>query len=1407
MKKLLFALCILICGMAHAQSAGPTNLTGTQCLSLNVFTATNLVITITGSFNGILQPQIFTNSAQPTTVIPLGSTTSQPNISQSGIYTTSVSAPNNFQVCAQNISGTATVTFSTPQYFTTATGTITGNQCVSLNIYIPGLANVVVTGSWAGALQPFVYLGPPQPGTVSLIGVSAPQATIIGDGTYTTYITTPNVWQICGISVSGTATVVMTSAGPAAPASGLTLETNGVLNGSQTLLNLIGSGATTITQDGAGNVTVSSTGGGAGNPASPFGSLQGNNAGSFGGIPLTTANFSTGQTRITNFSNVLYAPDPSIVTTGGFNWQQSPSGTLTGGSAATVTLTPCPLGINGLDYWNTFLISDYTTAAFANGSASITATNSYFAGESVRFLTTGTLPFNFSTTAIYYVLSAGLSGSTFQVAAIPFGTAIVAGSAGSGTQTAIDWETPQITFGGTCASGASSGTVLFTPIYSHAAGYTIGTATAGIYETLANAAQPQTGGSTFSTNYRIVLGPAGNPNNNGQTGPTVYPIFGTLRVGFYNLTIDEYGSVLQCWTRNYCTDYNRLSGSQNKLNLLGPTMVSMQNLNGWPIASTQCSGGVVTINTTVPHAIQVGDIVDVLRTDNAFYWGGSATWGFAYDGRTVSAVTSTSVSYPINGSCPAGTSLANTPGYINVINAPIMSTQNGMHVADFQGFLAGAAYMGTQGHWNEGPTLLNDQDFVLDRSTDILLTSGQVTPSTCSSTYPYCGFKIYAPGPGSRNSSIPHLYNLDFNVACTGNGIANFAGNTMDVTGANLQSVNQVAVVSGNPLSGFGPTTLLNVYAEAGGCTNPDVGLIANAGIINYGTPITIIGGEGPGGGLITLATGGSTVYAYYIQAVDSVAGVSAPLLFGEAAPSGSTVNVQFPRMQPLPGDTITYNVIRTTDLHNAPTTSACIGGSTNVCGSVTTGMAQCSGLWCSFTDTVTSATSAITITSPAPFLPSATFWPAGWVMEGNGVAYAVGITNQGCAEATLSFSGNSSPACFSANDPNSGSLTSWGSSVQGARTALMLEDINQILPPIRGRLNFLYPTTTYKYPQSIITLADSSPDVTQANIGHRPSASASDTAIDLDCLNYVTLQCLGFRSPVSISQYINAVPNAVGVGNSTNWLHQLTASLETSRVSNLFTQSVTVLGPCIGFLFCGPFSPTNQVSDTFVRANSGTLGANWTCSSNGTWGITSNTATPLTLTSGTVLNCAYTATSFTNDQVSQVTFIAPSTDGIGATCRTASGASTGYTLLLDGLGDSRILKSVAGVASNLATGGPAFAIGDVATIACVGTTITAYKNGTQILSATDSAITSGSPGMTYFNNPAAGSGALSNFIGGNASWNSSQGLSIQSNPIPGQEGSPTLNTAVCWKTAGTTPTLGYCSTALSGTPPVCTCN
>ena len=76
---------------------------------------------------------------------------------------------------------------------------------------------------------------------------------------------------------------------------------------------------------------------------------------------------------------------------------------------------------------------------FTNGSASIgwPGATALVAGQIVRFLTTGALPTNFATGTNYFVSATGLSSTTFQLAATNGGTPIVAGSAGSGTQTAL----------------------------------------------------------------------------------------------------------------------------------------------------------------------------------------------------------------------------------------------------------------------------------------------------------------------------------------------------------------------------------------------------------------------------------------------------------------------------------------------------------------------------------------------------------------------------------------------------------------------------------------------------------------------------------------------------------------------------------------------------------------------------------------------------------------------------------------------------------------------------------------------------------------------------------------------------------------------------------------------------------
>jgi hypothetical protein len=75
------------------------------------------------------------------------------------------------------------------------------------------------------------------------------------------------------------------------------------------------------------------------------------------------------------------------------------------------------------------------TVEFTNGSASISGANTFAVGQQVGLATSGTLPTNFALSTVYFVVAA--TALSFELSASPGGTAIVAGSTGSGTQTLI----------------------------------------------------------------------------------------------------------------------------------------------------------------------------------------------------------------------------------------------------------------------------------------------------------------------------------------------------------------------------------------------------------------------------------------------------------------------------------------------------------------------------------------------------------------------------------------------------------------------------------------------------------------------------------------------------------------------------------------------------------------------------------------------------------------------------------------------------------------------------------------------------------------------------------------------------------------------------------------------------------
>lgn len=154
--------------------------------------------------------------------------------------------------------------------------------------------------------------------------------------------------------------------------------------------------------------------------------------------------------------------------------------------------------------------------------------------------------------------------------------------------------------------------------------------------------------------------------------------------------------------------------------------------------------------------------------------------------------------------------------------------------------------------------------------------------------------------------------------------------------------------------------------------------------------------------------------------------------------------------------------------------------------------------------------------------------------------------------------------------------------------------------------------------------------------------------------------------------------------------------------------------------------------TDNFTRANSSTLGANYTaCGASGAgMGISSNQA----IGQGSLVTMnAWTANTFHNDQYAIVTYFlaVPTSTYLEAAVRlTGSDTSLiGYRITTDGA--NWFLSKITGTTSTDFTSGTlTMTVGDTLKITVVATTISAYHNGTLLATANDSTYTSGSAGI-----------------------------------------------------------------------------
>src|SRR5271166_2545614 len=194
-----------------------------------------------------------------------------------------------------------------------------------------------------------------------------------------------------------------------------------------------------------------------------------------------------------------------------------------------------------------------------------------------------------------------------------------------------------------------------------------------------------------------------------------------------------------------------------------------------------------------------------------------------------------------------------------------------------------------------------------------------------------------------------------------------------------------------------------------------------------------------------------------------------------------------------------------------------------------------------------------------------------------------------------------------------------------------------------------------------------------------------------------------------------------------------------------------------LGLLFVSQFAlphkalaDTTTASDNFARAD-GPLGPNWTDISDGGMAISSGAVTGKV---GALTGDMWTANTFTSDQFSQVEVAStPLTGGqwIGPAVRAQAGGQNAYVGIYywnSGSPEMILFKRSGGGWAQIGAAynsGP-LAAGTQLEVTAIGSTISFLENGTRVITATDSSITGGAPGIMAYGNAEAGS-----WSGGNA--------------------------------------------------------
>jgi hypothetical protein len=768
------------------------------------------------------------------------------------------------------------------------------------------------------------------------------------------------------------------------------------------------------------------------------------------------------------------------------NWLVANNSTaLTAGVQATITLTPCPVGVD------------------VSGSPSLGGPNG---GYPVR-ITDGALP-NTNSETVYVK-------------------------------------------GGTCSSAAPSGTVVFTPYFSHGiANYTVGSASHGIQEAINDACG--TSSTTYKNDACQVTIPPSGPAGGSYPG---YDVYDTIYFHSNGSMLSGYGAILNCHERGPCLQIGDLIDANDYANdsINGISFRSPDNrhsdpaFNGSLIQSTQRTAGTITITTAAPHDLRTGDRVTQMLTDTVNYWG---------DVPAIVVLDPTHYTYT-RGNTP-DLATQQTPGVVALAYEAILDNGNSTSFVDIQ-------YDNTY----EYGAFNHFFDFWDDENAQILKFNNNGISLNENSNW--TGSFLWSGGalnlPVTTQQLAPVITVSNATITANGSNCATvYNSNGFFFNNSTCQAQGPWEFLVSNTTGNYQGAGFQNIYSEASLAVNPTSpakspwpglgvsGLIAGP---TSGAGTFTLSGQGSFAGILPTVGTGSTTYVYYVVARDLTKGTQTsplPVMYEQENSPGSVL-VQWPRLS-SGTDTILYDLIRNfapnggmgaaAGAYVGPYNGGCGGGGIQVCGSVAIALPQCSGFVCSFADNTANVTSGYKI-NQADFMPNPTFWPGTAVLTSTalqsvGEVPVTGIAFNGAPSEYANTCSGYGTNVSGGYTVCSGSPTPAGNSVPD-QPPLMLTDGPASggggVPGAKGRLIFESTTTSNPGHHQIITLYDSNPGKTQSTTGHRPVGDPGDMYLGIDPNSNMMIG----GGVDGIVQYVN------NIGDGKNWGERLTPSLKTFSV------------------------------------------------------------------------------------------------------------------------------------------------------------------------------------------------------------------------------------------------------------------